>query len=608
MKTTIMFFLLTAFILSLNASMHDDIMAGMYYQQTEPVGIREVQLPVDFDYEAASEELKQARMSGDDERAALLSLQINTYWHENRVEVYDPAAHGSGESNGSIMYRNNEENTHRNTPFSPDWYDDVRVDPRNGIQGTSLVSLSNGELYCMSKYYDTNWNLLIRRSVDEGLTWTTFWDHNFSGYTVSYPTLVECHDTLIVSYVLYQSSTTDYWTWTIVSTPGNALNYAYTGSATGHVDGRIVDFSICTDGATYATAYVYAVWAEQWGSTSSFDSTRIMTARSNELNVSSWELGPDRIAGTTTGSNNIYYDFTRIAHGQSGNILLAAHMHPNAYPGSFDELIRGSLSTNYGSAWGTIMNITPLDNGIDEYQPSIAGSHSSGNWVCLTTISDIPSTYININNYYSTDNCANWTGINWIGPDDNFYPDVWVDDNSTAFFGASRKDLSSTEEVRYKQGDIGDPTSWTQSLRVNDDNANLSNAYAPSVAFNYASGDAIMAWTNYNSSTYSIWFDDQSWSVGVEEEPIEVSGGMVVLAPNPSKDFATLSYSVVNEGPVNISIYDASGRMVTNLVNAVQQSGQHSLTIDNENLASGFYLIRIVTPDGDNTENMHIIK
>ncbi len=604
MKKVIMFFLLTAFVLSLNASMHDDIMAGMYYQQDEPVGIREVQLPADFDFEKANQELLQARESGNIEKANLLSLQINTYWLENRVETTHPTTHGMGESNESIMYRNNEENSHRTPPSSPDWWDDVRIDPRNGIRGTDLVSLSTGELYCISKYYDSGDDcLLIRRSVDGGLTWTTFWDFNFGSFSVTSPTIVECHDTLIISYVLYH---TDYYTWTIVSTTGNALNAIYVGSASGHDDGAIVDFSVCTDGATYPGAYVYATWAEQWGG-SPFDSTRIMFARSSELNVGTWEIGPDRLAYSTTGSNNIYFDYTRIVHGQGSNILLAAHLHPNAYPGTYDEYILGFLSTNFGLAWGGFMAITPFNNGIDEYQPSIAGSHTNPNWVCLTTISDIPSTYFRINNYYSTDNCANWTGINWIGPEENFFPDVWVDDNSTAFFGASRKDLSSTEEVRYKQGDINDPTSWTTSLRVNDDDANLSNSYGPSVAYNYASGDAIMAWTNFVGG-YSIWFDDQSWSVGVEETPVEISGGMIVLAPNPSKDFATLSYSVVNEGLVNISIYDASGRMVENLLDAVVQTGQHSLTIDNENLASGFYLLRIVTPDGVNTENMRVVK
>ncbi len=594
MKKVIILFLLTVFFLSLNAS-DENILAGMYYQGEQEVETQQVQIPADFNYETANQELLKAREEGNIEQVNLISLQINAYWLENRVESFDPTTQGTGSSNGSIMYRNNEENL-TNSPSIPYWFDDVRIDPRNGIRETSLASLSNGDIYCISRYFDGNWNILIRRSVNGGVTWTTFWDINFGTNTVYEPRIVECHDSLIISYIVRNG--TDHWIWTILSAPGNVINYVCQGSPTGIIDGKISDFRICTESSNYV--FIYATWTERYGTV---DSTRVMFARSHNTDISTWEFGPN-ILGWTLGSS-AYYIGTRIANGQGAKLWIVAHCHRDNP--AWDDNIMGWYSSDFGSSWN-VDNITSPNNGIDEYQPSIAGSHTNNNWVLLTTVSDPGYTYKRIRNYYSTNNGTTWTDAGWMYQGVNYRPDVWVDDNSTAFFGASRRDITADEEIIYKRGNISNPFSWSSSIVINDDISNLSNSYGPSVAYNYASGDAIIAWTNFNSSNYSIWFDDESWSTGVEETPVEVSGGMIVLSPNPSKDFATLSYSVINEGPVNISIYDASGRMVENLVNAVKQTGQHSLTIDNENLTSGFYIIRILTPEGVNTENMRVIK
>jgi len=436
MKKVIMFFLLTAFFLSLNASGEDistDLYhTGVYYQGEQEVQTQRVHLPADFNYETANQELIQAEESGNIERANLLSLQINTYWLENRVESFDPTTQGSGSStdgsNGSIMYRNNEENSN-NSPSIPYWFDDVRIDPRNGIHETSLVSLSNGELYCISRY--GNSFILIRRSIDGGVNWTTYWDHQFgSNYLITYPRIIECHDTLIISFVIKNTTTSKYRTWAIAAIPGNTYHAVSQGSPIGYIDARITDYRICA--SIYSYAYICATWIESYGPTNSFDSTRVMYAKANGCNVLSWTIGPNRIERTGGGgSNNIYFDDSRIAHGSGGRLWIVACLHPNLYPTN-DKSIWGWYSTDFGSSWSSSVQITPINNGIDEYQPSIAGSHINDNWVCLTASEDIAGTYKRIRNYYSTDNGTNWTNAAWITSEENFLPDVWVDDNSTA--------------------------------------------------------------------------------------------------------------------------------------------------------------------------------
>lgn len=73
--------------------------------------------------------------------------------------------------------------------------------------------------------------------------------------------------------------------------------------------------------------------------------------------------------------------------------------NPDLYPVTHDECICGWYSSNFGNSWGCTIAITHCDNGIDEYKPSIAGSHINDNWVCLAITS-----HFDILNCYSTDN------------------------------------------------------------------------------------------------------------------------------------------------------------------------------------------------------------
>jgi len=613
MKKTFMFFLTVLFSFSLTVQAVD--YSTGEFGPREIQQRQEIQLPADFNIETANQEMLQARESGDIERANFLSLQINTHWKQNRVETFDPATQGTGENtgNGSILYKRENEENSNNTPAIPYWFDDVRIDPRDGIRSSSMACLSNGEIYTISQYYDSEWNGLIRRSVDGGQNWTTYWDYSYTGYTLTSPRIIECHDTLIISYIL-ENSSNEFQAWTITALPGATYDPVFWGSPTGgFIEPTIVDYMVCTDGANYPTglAYVYATWSEKWGPGSSYDSTNVMFARSNNIDISSWAIGPDIIYGSGgSGVNNIYFDQTRIANGDGMRLWIVSRLHPNLYGTSFDEQIRGWYSVG-GSSWDSYVQITSYSNGIDEFQPSIAGSHDdSSYWVCLVTCEDTAGSDKDIYNYYSTDNGNTWTASAWINTSvDNFLSDVYVDNNSTAFFGTFRKDLSSTEEVRYKRGDISNPTSWTTSTPINDDDLNLSNAYGPSIAYNYTRNTAIIAWTNYNTGIYSIWFDDEGWSVGIEEEtPTEISNTEIMnIVGNPCHTNINLRYTITTPGRVQITLRDVSGRTISELLNTHRGTGSYELNVEPE-ISSGVYYISINSADGNNTKQLMFVQ
>lgn len=78
--------------------------------------------------------------------------------------------------------------------------------------------------------------------------------------------------------------------------------------------------------------------------------------------------------------------------------------------------------------------------------------------------------------------------------------------------------------------------------------------------------------------------------------------------PNPFNPETTIRYSIPEDGPVQIELYDMTGRLVTTLVNEYHQAGQHETRLNAANLASGVYIYRMITIEGSFTRKMTLIK
>jgi len=85
----------------------------------------------------------------------------------------------------------------------------------------------------------------------------------------------------------------------------------------------------------------------------------------------------------------------------------------------------------------------------------------------------------------------------------------------------------------------------------------------------------------------------------VENESETLNATTFSLAPNPATRITTLGYTVATAGQVDITLFDASGRVVDKLDNGYRSAGVYSLTIDTDNLANGTYFVVIDAPDQD---------
>jgi len=103
---------------------------------------------------------------------------------------------------------------------------------------------------------------------------------------------------------------------------------------------------------------------------------------------------------------------------------------------------------------------------------------------------------------------------------------------------------------------------------------------------------------------------------GTLEMEIVVSGGgqAVSVSPNPLNPSATLTYRSTQPGPVAITIFDPSGRVVRTLVReSFVSAGYHDVKLDGAGdngtrLASGVYFYRLQTADGVASGRFVIMK
>jgi len=78
--------------------------------------------------------------------------------------------------------------------------------------------------------------------------------------------------------------------------------------------------------------------------------------------------------------------------------------------------------------------------------------------------------------------------------------------------------------------------------------------------------------------------------------------------PNPFNPSTTITYSIPNDAPVQLTVTDINGRVVRNLVNARQSAGTYRVSVDMLGLSSGVYLYRLNVAGQTITKSMTLIK
>jgi flagellar hook assembly protein FlgD len=96
---------------------------------------------------------------------------------------------------------------------------------------------------------------------------------------------------------------------------------------------------------------------------------------------------------------------------------------------------------------------------------------------------------------------------------------------------------------------------------------------------------------------------EDSETVLADEEELSISN-----YPNPFNPTTTISYTLPEEGRVQIKVYDILGREVETLVNEIRTAGTHKVEFNASHLPSGVYLYKIETSQGMLTKKMLLLK
>ena len=117
--------------------------------------------------------------------------------------------------------------------------------------------------------------------------------------------------------------------------------------------------------------------------------------------------------------------------------------------------------------------------------------------------------------------------------------------------------------------------------------------------------DIILADTDGNS----IAVDIQSFDISNSSNLLPVKTELTDAYPNPFNPSSSINYGLANDGHVEIMVYDATGRLVDELVNQHQTAGyNYSVTWNASNQASGMYFAKMVVGDVIQTQKLVLLK
>jgi len=119
-------------------------------------------------------------------------------------------------------------------------------------------------------------------------------------------------------------------------------------------------------------------------------------------------------------------------------------------------------------------------------------------------------------------------------------------------------------------------------------------------------GDANGAW----SATDQVW--KLPWFIpGVAEKPDKSEKasafGFAPNMPNPTKG-SVITYTITKDTEVSLKVFDATGRMVSTLVNGRQTAGTKTVNWNTSNLPSGIYFLKLEAEGKVATHKLILVK
>ncbi|HMB94327.1 MAG TPA: T9SS type A sorting domain-containing protein [Rhodothermales bacterium] len=109
------------------------------------------------------------------------------------------------------------------------------------------------------------------------------------------------------------------------------------------------------------------------------------------------------------------------------------------------------------------------------------------------------------------------------------------------------------------------------------------------------------------ADTWTYLLTGRASSVALEEAPESISISLTPNHPNPFSTTTTLTYTLPQAAPTQLSVYDLLGRRVALLVDAPQAAGQHTVRFDASRLPAGGYVYQLRAGAFRTSRMLHVI-
>ena len=78
--------------------------------------------------------------------------------------------------------------------------------------------------------------------------------------------------------------------------------------------------------------------------------------------------------------------------------------------------------------------------------------------------------------------------------------------------------------------------------------------------------------------------------------------------PNPFNPTTTLNLDLNEDGFVSVNVYNVAGQLVSNLVSADMSAGYHAISWDAGSVASGMYIVKVITDSNVASQKVMLLK
>jgi hypothetical protein len=270
----------------------------------------------------------------------------------------------------------------------------------------------------------------------------------------------------------------------------------------------------------------------------------------------------------------------------STRMLSVDHLYHNNGDGTFTEVINQS--------------------GID---PNISGNMTCSAWADYTRDGFLDLYMVT---FYSPDSCKNKLYKN--SGNENNWLVVTLEGIVSNRSGIGARvsviadSLFTMQEVSGGQGDYQNSLPLEFGIGAMDK--------VDSLIIKWPSG-IIDVYTDISPNQYMVCIENQGSDTGIGKDETDfILPDSPILSqnyPNPFNAQTTISFTLPSTMPVTLQILNTKGQIVLILVNEVRDAGNHSIVWDGrdrrgDELSSGMYLYRLITPDFHKSKTLTILR